>query len=303
MRRLEDPLEQQGTDPPSAAVFEVHRERLWRIAYGILSSPEDADDVVQEAYVRWHRADQQRVHRPEAWLVTAATRLCIDRLRARRTEREVYVGPWLPTPIVDPGPRPDAAAEIASELSLAFLVLLERLAPEERAAFLLREIFGVGYPDVAAALDRSEAACRQLVHRARERVRGDRVRFNPGAEEIQAMAHRFSAALEADDYDSLVALLSPGASYVNDGGGKVRAARRVVTTADRVARCMLGIARKWRAESGRVDRMGWVNGEPAILTYRHGVPIAATAFEVADGRIRCIYRVQNPEKLRTVPPL
>lgn len=287
----------------AAAVFQAHRDRLWRIAYGIVASPDDADDLVQDAYVRWHGTDRSQVRNPEAWLVTTTTRLGIDRLRASRSERSVYVGPWLPTPVVDPAPLPDRTAEIASELSVAFLALLERLAPEERAAFLLREVFDVPYPEIARVLERSETACRQVVHRARGRVRAEGVRFRPSDEELEGMARQFSAALHADDYEALVEILTPDASYVTDGGGKAWAARRVVTGADRVARCVLGVSRKRRASGGMDERMARINGEPGLLTYRHGLPIAVTVFGLAEGRIHGVYRVLNPDKLLGVPSL
>jgi RNA polymerase sigma-70 factor, ECF subfamily len=290
-------------DESPAGVFQEHRERLWGIAYGILASPEDADDLVQEAYVRWHSADPGAVQEPEAWLVTTVTRLGIDRLRKRKAERSVYVGPWLPTPVVDLGTRADRAAELDSELSLAFLVILERLAPEERAAFLLREVFEVGYPEVARVLGRSEAACRQVVHRARTRVRAGGARFRSSPAELRELASRFSAALAADDYDSLLEILSPDASYVTDGGGKAWAARNVVRGADRVARCVLGVARKRRAAGRLEERIARINGEPGLLTYLDGVPISATVFSVSSGRLESVYRVLNPDKLGTVPPL
>ena len=162
-----------------AARFERHRSRLFGIAYRMLGTVEDAEDAVQETYLRWHDAPVDAVRSDEAWLVAVVTRLSIDRLRRAATEREAYVGRWLPEPIATaPTPPPDRKAELASDLSLAFLVLLERLAPEERAAFLLREVFDAGYDEIARVLERSEAACRQLVHRARERVRGDRARVS-----------------------------------------------------------------------------------------------------------------------------
>jgi RNA polymerase sigma-70 factor, ECF subfamily len=292
-----------AADADPAAVFQAHRERLWGIAYGILASPEDADDLVQDAYLRWHRADRNGIRQPEAWLVTTVTRLGIDRLRTRQTERKVYVGPWLPTPVVDPSPPTDRLAELDSELSMAFLVLLERLGPEERAAFLLREVFDVPYPAIARILDRNEPACRQVVHRARTRVRQEGARFRPSAAEVEGLARQFTAALAADDYDSLLALLTPDVSYVTDGGGKAWAARRVVTGADRVARCVLGVARKRRSAGGIQERIASVNGEPGVLTYKHGSVIAVTGFALHRGVIRSVYRVLNPDKLHGVPRL
>ena len=160
----------------STTTFETLRGRLFGLAYRMLSSRADAEDIVQEAYLRWHEVDRSRVENPEAWLVTTTSRLAIDRLRRLKTEREAYIGQWLPEPIVTHAP-PDRQLDLADDLSMAFLTLLERLAPDERAAFLLHEVFDVGYAEIAAVIEKTEAACRQLVHRARERVRGDRKRF------------------------------------------------------------------------------------------------------------------------------
>jgi RNA polymerase sigma-70 factor, ECF subfamily len=287
--------------PAAEAAFLRHRERLWGIAYGIVASPDDADDLVQDAYLRWHRTDRAAVRQPKAWLVTTVTRLGIDRLRTRQVERRAYAGPWLPTPLATPAP--DRYAEVAAELSVAFLVLLEKLAPEERAAFLLREVFDVSYGDIARALDRTEIACRQVVHRARTRVRAEGTRFRSSPAELEALSTKFAAAVEADDPDSLLALLAPDASYVADGGGRVMAARRVVNGADRVARCVLGVARKHRLGGRMEDRVATINGARGVLTFRNGEPSSATCFAVRDGLISGVYRILNPDKLHGFPPL
>ena len=187
----------------SVVTFEALRGRLFGLAYRMLGSRADAEDIVQEAYVRWHQAAQESIENPEAWLVTATTRLAIDRLRRLKTEREAYVGPWLPEPIVTDDP-PDRHLELADDLSIAFLALLERLAPEERAAFLLHDVFDVGYPQIAAVVDRSEAACRQIVHRARERVRGDRKRFEVAETVKASLLQKFMAAVESRDEQALL---------------------------------------------------------------------------------------------------
>ena len=202
--------------------------------------------------------------------------------------------------MVDPTPPPDRSAETASELSLAFLVLLEKLAPEERAAFLLREVFDVPYPHVARVLERTEAATRQMVHRARTRLRADRTRFHGSPEELEQLAARFTAAVAADDYEALLEILAPDASLSSDGGGKVWAARRIIRTADRIARCLLGVARKARIVGGIEERIVRVNGEPGVLTLRDGRVLAVTTFAAEDGRLREIFRVLNPDKLRAV---
>lgn len=276
-----------------------YRQRLWELAYRMLGDPDDADDAVQETYLRWQRASPMDVRSPEAWLVTTATRISIDRLRARKVERERYVGPWLPTPTIRAGaPSTDRAAELASELSIAFLLLLERLGPEERAAFLLREVFDMPYEDVARALGRSTDAARQLVHRARKRVRSDRARFQATPEERRRLARQFAAVVQDGDPGAIQALLDPDARLFTDGGGKVWAARREIRGASRVARGLAGAARKVAAAGVVRVRVALVNHEPAILAYQRGALISATTLEVAGGRIRGVYRVLHPAKLR-----
>jgi RNA polymerase sigma-70 factor, ECF subfamily len=177
-----------------ATEFERVRRKLFGLAYRMLGARADAEDVVQEAYVRWHQTGRETAGNPEAWLTATATRLAIDRLRRLKTEREAYVGPWLPEPLLHDAPSPERGVELASDLSVAFLVLLERLAPDERAAFLLHEVFEVGYGDIASILGRTEAACRQVVHRARERVRGDRKRFDADHSARSRLLRTFAAA-------------------------------------------------------------------------------------------------------------
>jgi len=266
---------------------------------------DDAEDVVQEAYLRWHRDPRDDIRSAEAWLVTVVSRLAIDRLRRAATERTTYVGPWLPEPIAAeapgaevPGvePPPDRNVELASDLSVALLVLLERLAPEERAAFLLREVFGTDYGEIARILNRRPAAARQMVHRARERVHADRPRVAAAAETHEAVLERFLAALGADDAPALLALLSPEVVLASDGGGRVTAARNRIAGADRVVRFLLGVARKYGAET--THRIGRVNGAPALLTYEGERLSSVTTLDIDDGRIRAVYSVRNPDKLR-----
>lgn len=283
---------------PRTVEFEHHRPRLRGLAYRMLGSVADADDIVQDAYLRWHGTDAGAIREPAAWLTTAVTRLCIDRLRAARTEREAYVGPWLPEPwLGDPqaGARPDRRQDHADDLSIAFLLLLERLAPEERAALLLRDVFEVGYPEIAAALGKSEATCRQAVHRARERVRSDRPRFAVADAERRQLLDRFLAATRAGDEAQLLDLLAPAASLTSDGGGKAWAARNVIRGAARIARLLLGVARK--APPGIDYLHTTLNGEPAVVTRIDGRPHATLSIDVEDGRIVAIWRVMNPDKL------
>jgi RNA polymerase sigma-70 factor, ECF subfamily len=290
-----------GTDDDAtarAATFEHHRGRLFGIAYRMLGSVDDANDLVQEAYLRWHRADAAEIRSPEAWLVAVTTRLSIDRLRHSAVEREHYPGEWLPEPLVTPPPAADRRAELASDLSMAFLVLLERLAPEERAAFLLREVFDSDYGEIARVLERSEAACRQMVHRARERVRTERRRF-PVAHETRArLVERFLEALRSEDRDSLLALVAPDATWTSDGGGVVSATRRVVEGRDRIVRLVLGVERKWGPLVQH--EIALINGEPAIITTAGGQLFSTLSFATDGERFTGFYRVLNPEKLRNV---
>ena len=278
-----------------AAAFEAVRRRLFGLAYRMTGSAADAEDIVQDAYVRWHEADAERIDNAEAWLVTATTRLAIDRLRRLKTEREAYAGPWLPAPVIA-APPPDGHVDLADDLSLAFLTLLERLAPEERAAFLLHEVFEVGYPGIAKVLDRTEAACRQVVHRARERVRGARKRFDVAESAKDRMLRRFLAALEARDEETLLGLFAPGATWTADGGGRVAAAPYPIVGADRIAKLVVGLrTRIWPRD--RVLEVASINGETG-LCIRDGDRVTATLSFVTDGeRIFEVLVVLNPEKL------
>lgn len=279
----------------SVTVFESLRGRLFGLAYRMLGSRADAEDIVQEAYVRWHEVAQGTIENPEAWLVTTTSRLAIDRLRRLKTEREAYVGPWLPEPIVTDAP-PDRDLELADDLSIAFLTLLERLAPDERAAFLLHDVFDVGYVEIASVLERTEAACRQVVHRARQRVRGDQKRFDVTESAKAAMLQKFMAALEARDEQAVLALFAPDATWTADGGGKAAAAPLPIVGAHRIAKLVLGLREKfWAAD--RAMEVGTINGEPG-LCIRDGKRLTATMSIATDGeRILAVYAVVNPEKL------
>jgi RNA polymerase sigma-70 factor (ECF subfamily) len=278
--------------------FEQHRRRLRGIAYRMLGSGADAEDMVQEAYLRWHRAAPDEIRTPEAWLVTAVTRLCIDRLRQLRTEREAYVGPWLPEPLVAEAPPPaDQAAELASDLSVAFIALLERLAPEERAAFLLREVFDSGYGDIAEILGKSEAACRQIVSRARKRVRAGRPRVRVSAVARTRLLDALVQAIRSHDKAALVELLAEDATWTADGGGKAKAARKVIRGVDRIARFALGV---FRSLGDLEFRVIGVNGEPGLALLRGGRPFAILSIRTDGRRILDVYNIMNPEKLRGI---
>lgn len=281
---------------PATENAERYRPRLFGIAYRMLSDVHEAEDLVQETFLRWHQQDRAQVEAPEGWLVAVITRLAIDRLRRAETERLKYVGSWLPEPLATSSDAPDHHAELASDLSMAFLVLLERLAPEERAAFLLREVFDAGYDEIASVLEKSEPAVRQMVHRAKARVREGRPRFSADREAQKGLLRRFLDALAADDKDAMLALFAPDATFTSDGGGKVPAARNILDGPERITRFLLGLQRKY----GRHIRHEIVelNGQPAMVTLHEGGIVATTSFETDGTRIFAVYRVLNPDKLQ-----
>lgn len=275
--------------------FEAHRGRLFGLAYRMLGSVADAEDVVQEAYLRWERAGGA-VEAPGPWLRRVVTRLCLDALKSARSRREEYVGPWLPEPLLV-GPDASEAVVRDESVSLAFLVLLEQLTPVERAAFLLREVFDYGYAEIADYLEKSEAAVRQLVHRAKERMREGRPRFRASREEGRRLATSFAEACRSGDLSRLTSLLTADVTMWSDGGGKATAALRPLLGADRVARFLLGLAAK--APPGAHLEVTEVNGDPGWLLRLDGELAAVFAFEVAeDGRVCGIRAVRNPDKLR-----
>jgi RNA polymerase sigma-70 factor (ECF subfamily) len=279
--------------------FERHRKLLFSLAYRMLGSAADAEDIVQETYLRWHRADLEQVRAPRDWLCTAVTRLSIDHLRSARVRREEYVGPWLPEPLFAPVDEdPLAAAILAESLSTAFLLMLERLSETERAVFLLREVFSFDYEEVARIVARSEPATRQLAKRARDKLAGGEPRFTASAGEAERLAHRFVDACEHGDLDGLMALLTSDAVAMTDGGGKAHAARRPIHGRDRVARFFVGLTRKWPGWRMRIVQ---VNGRPGvILRFDMGI-VRVMSFAIVDGRIDGVFMIANPDKLRGIP--
>lgn len=279
------------------AAFEPNRNRLFGLAYRMLGSRAEAEDLVQEAYVRWHQSDHASIRNAEAWLVTTATRLAIDRLRALQTERDAYVGPWLPEPMMrGTPPPPDRQLELASDLSIAFLVLLERLAPAERAAFLLHEVFEFDYREIASVLDRTEEACRQLVHRARVRVRTARKRFEATEAAKADLLHRFTAAVGAGDQAALLALFAPDATWTADGGGRTAAAARPIVGAEQIAALVLRLGGRLQGDTTTMELVE-VNGETGLCVRTGGRVIAVMAIETDGERIHAVYAVVNPDKL------
>jgi len=289
--------------------FNQHRTRLLGIAYRMLGTRADAEDVLQDAYLRWH--DAPSPDNPEAWLVTVVTRLCIDRLRKVRAERAAYVGPWLPEPLIATAAdnqSPEWLLEFASDVSTAFLLVLEQLGAEERAAFLLHDVFDVAYSDLARMLGKSEANCRQLVHRARGRVQQPASpRFTVSPEMHMALLHTFMAASKTGDHAQLQALFTDDATFTGDGGGRVPSVLTVLHGPDRIARLLHVIARNYgpRLSFQIVD----INGQPGVLRYLDGQLDSVSSFVLAadddvernigKARIKALYTVRNPDKLQS----
>jgi RNA polymerase sigma-70 factor (ECF subfamily) len=291
-----------------AASFEPYRRRLLGLAYRMLGSVADAEDAVQETYLRWHGANRDKVSDPKAYLMTTASRICLDMLTSARARREEYVGPWLPEPVLDTGAlAADSRTELAEDLSIALLLSLDRLSPLERAAFLLHDVFDFSFSEVATTLERSEAACRQLATRARAHVRSVRPRgtmppvhsgeIDPKHEQIISA---FVTATRSGDLEALKQLLASDVRLVTDGGGKVAAALNVLEGADHASRFLVGAARKgWRDDL--TLRLAIINDMPGVILDAAEGPVQTTAFEIEDGLIRALYVVRNPDKLRHVP--
>lgn len=280
-------------------VFETHRSVLTGVAYRMLGRFADAEDVVQEAWVRWSAEDRSDVREPRGYLVRITTRLAIDRLRQAQSRRESYVGPWLPEPIATRFGRtaPDSAerTELAESVSLAVLVVLESLSPLERAVFVLREAFGFPYGEIADTLDRSEAAVRQLAGRARRHVEERRPRYDVDPAARRDLTERFLAAASGGDLDALLRLLAPDVRLVGDSGGKTKAPLRVLRSADKVGRFLCAVAQQ--PLPGAEFRILDVNGAPGVLVLVEGKPDSVVQIEVRDGRVACVHIIRNPDKL------
>jgi RNA polymerase sigma-70 factor (TIGR02957 family) len=273
---------------------------LLSIAYRMLGSFGDAEDVVQEAYLRLHR--EQQVHSEKAFLTTVTTRLAIDQLRSARRQRETYFGPWLPEPAVDEYVDLAERAALSDSLSTAFLVVLERLSPDQRAVFLLYDVFGYSYDDMAEILGKSQAACRQLAVRARRQLQDDRPRFDASRAERDELAERFVAACREGELDGLLQLLAPDATFTGDGGGKASGLPRPVYGAERVARVLAGAFGKLRQLGIRVDRVH-VGGQPGLrMSDPENKTVAVWSLQIADGLVAAIHGVVNPDKLNHLQP-
>ena len=281
----------------SVQVFESHRAKLFGLAYRMLGIRAEAEDGLQDAYLRWQDVDPTEVRSSEAWLTTSVTRLAIDRLRKLKTERETYFGPWLPEPLGEEDLRtPELAAELQDDVSIAFLTLLEALAPEERAAFVLHDVLDDDDVDIAEALGKTEAACRQLVHRARERVTAKRRRFQVDDATRRRMLERFISIAAKGDRKEIVQLFATDAVMTSDGGGKATAVFRPLLGAERISYLWYVVAR--RASSHLQARILTINGELGFAYYWKGKLISLNAIETDGEVIHSLFTIRNPEKLR-----
>lgn len=276
----------------AAASFHPLRPKLIRIAYRMLGSVADAEDVVQEAFLRWLDADRESVREPEAFLRRVVTRLCIDHLRSARHRRETYIGPWLPEPVIEP---PESEFD---DITLPLMMALERLSPLERAAFLLHDVFGVSFDEIAETIGREPAACRQLASRARNHVRAARPRFRLPKERGLELAAAFFAASRNGDMQRLRALLAADVAVYADGGGKVPAAMRPIVGFDKVMQFQTSLAQFFAKNMSRLLRYGFINGLPGFVTIEHGGILQTTALQIDDGKITAIYVIRNPDKLQ-----
>jgi len=290
-------------DPATVAEFERLRPALTGLAYRMLGSLSEAEDVVQNAFLRWRAADQAQVRQPRAFLYQVVTRLCLDELKSARARRESYVGTWLPEPVLDQaGLAPDrSGAELAQDLSFALLLTLERLTPNERAAFILHDVFELEFREVGEALGQSEVACRQLAARARTHLREPRARFQPSAEARGQLMGTFLAAVATGDVEALRRLLAEDAVYYADAGGRFSAALKPIRGADRIARFFAGVRVKFPLPEGAFPRLALINGMPGVVIETDAQVLQTFACEIdAGGRVAAIYTTRNPDKLRHV---
>jgi RNA polymerase sigma-70 factor (TIGR02957 family) len=287
-----------------AEVFEAHRGLMFAVAYRMLGTIADAEDAVQDAWLRWSAAPRADVLDPRAYLARVVTTTALNRLRSARARREAYVGPWLPEPLLtEAGPDAAERAELAESVSVAMLVVLESLTPEERAVFVLREVFGFGHAEIGAALGRPAPTVRQLAHRAREHVQARRPRFDVDWNQQREVTERFLAAAAGGDIESLMTVLAPDVTLLTDGGGKTRAALRPIVGARKAARFLVGIAGRpylGTPPSEMTVTAAEINGSPGTLITAGGRTVAALTLTVSSGRITAIQLLANPDKLTAI---
>lgn len=282
----------------SLDLFEEHRPLLFDIAYRMLGTVMDAQDMVQNTFLRWRQSPVEKIQSPRAWLTTVITRLCINHLQSARVQREQYFGTWLPEPIVDDGTRqPDENIQLSDSLSLAFLVLLETLNPTERAVFLLREVFDCEFSEIANVVDRSEVNCRQILARARKHVEERRPRFEAEPEEAERLLERFEKAVQEGELESLLDLLASDVVLVTDGGGKARATSHPISGAEAIARLFIQAKRKFGTATEEI-RHARVNALPGLVAFENGEAKRVMAFGILHGRIQTVFAITNPDKIR-----
>jgi RNA polymerase sigma-70 factor (ECF subfamily) len=302
-RTPEEAIPQAAGDADRLAAFNRHRGLLFSVAYRMLGSVADAEDMLQETFIRWQQAAGEEIRSPRAYLVTIITRLCINHLQSARVQREEYVGEWLPEPLVtDPASDPLGVVKVDESLSMTFLFLLERLNPMERAVFLLREVFEYEYAEIAKVLGQTEANCRQILRRAKQHVGDVRRRFDASAQEHSDLLVRFLKASRSGDLQGLVDVLAGDVVLHTDGGGKAIALPNEVHGADTVARTILERMGR-NVPKDATGRLARINGEPGFVGYVNGKPFSAITLDVRGGRIQGIYIVTNPEKLARLPNL
>ncbi len=290
-----------ATAPGRLATFNQYRGLLFSVAYRMLGSVADAEDMLQETFIRWQQAPEDDIRSPRAYLVTIISRLCLNHLQSARVQREEYVGQWLPEPVVTgPGSDPLELLRVDESLSMAFLVMLERLTPVERAVFLLREVFEYDYAEIASIVNQSETNCRQILSRAKRHVTGMRPRFHTSQQKKSDLLERFLQATASGDLQSLLALLASDVVLHSDSGGKGVGAPNLIRGAHNVARGALGALKKLHPQN-LTYRVAEINGEPGIISYLNGEPYSALTLDAGENSIQAIYVVTNPEKLAHLP--
>lgn len=281
--------------------FNEYRTLLFSIAYRMLGSATDAEDILQDAFLRWQGASEADVRTPRSYLSAVVTRLCIDQLRSAQARREVYVGPWLPEPIfTERAPEMTSTVELAESLSLAFLRLLESLGPVERAVFLLREVFGYSYPEITSIVGKGEANCRQMARRAQQHLRENRPRFRVSNEQQERVTQRFIEVCAGGDMQGLLNMLADEVTLASDGGGKVQAARNILHGASNVARFIFGVIGKIPPGSDVKMEVSEINGQPTMVAYLDGALNSVIALDCQGDQIMGINIVLNPDKLGAV---
>lgn len=289
-------------------IFSVERDRLRGLAYRMVGSISDAEDIVQDAWLRWQACDQNKIENPNQFIVRIVSNLSIDKLRANKKRRETYVGSWLPEPNLENFPAPDKnnpeqQQSDTEQITVAFLLALERLSPAERTAFILHDVFAYDFSEIAAIIQRSSASCRQLASRARKALKNNKPRFSPSLEEGSRLALAFQQAVAEGDVVSLTKLLSAETSFISDGGGKVAAVPAPVVGADKVAKMIIGFAKLYRDRTGISSTLATINGIPGFILWENNKPLQTLSLDLgADGLIEAIYVIRNPEKLAHITP-